>query len=84
MPERFDRVPFRGWDAVTVPGAVSAWVALSERFGRLPFERLFDPAIGYARDGFLVSPITAAAWRGAERNLGELAAWIKTLSEQEL
>lgn len=54
-------VPSYGWDAVTVPGAVSAWVALSERFGRLPFEALFEPAVCYARDGFLVSPMTAQA-----------------------
>jgi len=67
-PERFagrDAMPERGWDTVTVPGAVSAWVALSERFGRLPFERLFEPAVGYARDGFLVSPRIAASWQGA-------------------
>ena len=51
-----------GWDSVTVPGCVSAWVTLSERFGRLPFERLFESAIHYARSGFLVSPITANAW----------------------
>ena len=30
-------MPKYGWDSVTVPGAVSAWVALSERFGQLPF-----------------------------------------------
>ena len=46
----------RGWDSVTVPGAVSAWVALSERFGKLPFADLFEPAIQYASDGFMVSP----------------------------
>jgi gamma-glutamyltranspeptidase/glutathione hydrolase len=64
-PERFaglEAIPLRGWDAVTVPGAVSAWVVLSRRFGRLSFEALFEPAIGYARDGFMVSPITAKAW----------------------
>jgi hypothetical protein len=38
-------MPTMGWDAVTVPGAVSAWVALSERFGKLPFADLFEPAI---------------------------------------
>ena len=27
------RCPVRGWGAVTVPGAVSAWATLSERFG---------------------------------------------------
>ena len=31
--------PKRGWDSVTVPGAVAGWVALSERFGKLPFRR---------------------------------------------
>ena len=58
-------MPRVGWDTVTVPGAVSAWVELSSRFGRLPFEHLFEPAIAYARDGFLVAPITARAWSNA-------------------
>lgn len=58
-------VPPRGWPAVTVPGAVSAWQALWRRWGRLPFERLFEPAIRYAQEGFPVSPETARAWREA-------------------
>ena len=57
-----DKVTQRGWDSVTVPGAVSGWVALSERFGALPFEALFAPAIGYAENGFAVSPIIARLW----------------------
>jgi gamma-glutamyltranspeptidase/glutathione hydrolase len=67
-PERFaglDAMPFRGWESVTVPGAVSAWVALSDRFGKLPFATLFEPAIGYAENGFPVSPITATLWQRA-------------------
>jgi gamma-glutamyltranspeptidase / glutathione hydrolase len=55
-------MPSKGWDAVTVPGAVSAWVALSERFGKLPFADLFEPAIRYAADGYLVSPTIARLW----------------------
>lgn len=55
-------LPQRGWQSVTTPGAVSAWVSLSERFGALPFEALFEPAIGHARDGFPVSPIIARLW----------------------
>ena len=54
-----------GWDAVTVPGAVDLWSALSRRFGRLPFPELFEPAIGYARHGFMVAPITADKWSHA-------------------
>ena len=49
-------MPERGWETVTVPGAVSGWRALSQRFGELPFADLFEPAIRYARDGFAVSP----------------------------
>jgi gamma-glutamyltranspeptidase/glutathione hydrolase len=61
-------VPRYDWRAVTTPGAVSAWAEISERFGTLPFERLAEPAIRYARDGFLVSPQTAYYWkRGLDR-----------------
>ncbi len=69
-PSRFAgaaQMPRRGWESVTVPGAVSAWSDLSARFGRLPFEELFEPAIRYADAGFHVSPIIAELWRrGAE------------------
>lgn len=56
------KMPQRGWDTVTVPGQVAGWKALSQRFGRLPFARLFEPAIGYAREGFMVSPVIARQW----------------------
>ncbi|MFK7751293.1 MAG: gamma-glutamyltransferase family protein [Sedimentitalea sp.] len=72
-PERFagqDTMPFRGWDSVTVPGAVSAWVALSDRFGALPFADLFAPAIRYAEEGFNVTPVIAELWRRAGDSLG--------------
>lgn len=55
-------VPARGWNSVTVPGAVSAWVELHAKFGKLPFARLFERAIHYGRDGFLVSPTIAGQW----------------------
>jgi gamma-glutamyltranspeptidase/glutathione hydrolase len=55
-------VPALGWNSVTVPGAVSAWVELHAKFGKLPFERLFEPAISYGRNGFLVSPTVAQQW----------------------
>ncbi|MEM9147973.1 MAG: gamma-glutamyltransferase, partial [Pseudomonadota bacterium] len=55
-------MPERGWESVTVPGAVGAWVAVSERFGRLPFATLFEPAIRLAEHGFLVTPVIGALW----------------------
>ena len=60
-----DRMPDLGWGAVTVPGAVDAWVKLSQRFGKLPFAELFGPAIEYAQNGFIVSPRTADRWEVA-------------------
>jgi gamma-glutamyltranspeptidase / glutathione hydrolase len=62
---KYNAMPTLGWDTVTVPGAVNLWVTLSERFGRLPFHRLFKPAIDYAKNGFLVSPFIAAQWADA-------------------
>ena len=64
-PDRFASpggIPERGWETVTVPGAVSAWVELHKKFGKLPFEKLFEPAIRYAEAGFVVSPIIGKLW----------------------
>ncbi len=58
--------PVRGWDTVTVPGAVAGWGALHARFGCLGFDEVLAPAIAYAERGFAVSPITQDKWqRGA-------------------
>jgi gamma-glutamyltranspeptidase/glutathione hydrolase len=62
-------MPDRGWDSVTVPGAVSAWSELSRRFGKLPFADLFEPAIDYAGDGYIVSPTIARLWAGGAQQL---------------
>ena len=49
--------PPRGWDSVSVPGAVAAWSALSQRFGKLPFADLMVPAAEVAERGFAM-PVT--------------------------
>ena len=64
-PEIFashERMPARGWQSVTVPGTVASWQALSKRFGKLPFKRLFEPAMRYASEGFAVSPVISTLW----------------------
>jgi gamma-glutamyltranspeptidase/glutathione hydrolase len=57
-----DAIPLRGWDTVTTPGAVAGWVALSERFGKLPFADLMEPAIELAERGHGVGVIVADKW----------------------
>jgi gamma-glutamyltranspeptidase/glutathione hydrolase len=56
-------MPQRGWNSVSVPGCISAWVELHRKWGKLPFEKLFESAIRYGRDGFLVSPTIAGQWQ---------------------
>jgi gamma-glutamyltranspeptidase/glutathione hydrolase len=62
-------MPVRGWNTVTVPGCVQAWVDLHAKFGKLPFKKLFERAIRYGREGFLVSPTIAKQW---EKQVPEL------------
>ena len=80
-PERFsgkETMPIRGWDCVTVPGVVDAWVKLSERFGKLPFEQLFEPAIRYATEGFVVTPVIATSWSSAVENYRDFPEFCRT------
>ncbi len=57
--------PKRGWDSVTVPGAVAGWVALHGRYGRLPFADLLAPAVEIAERGYGVPVIVQHKWRNA-------------------
>jgi len=69
------QMPQRGWETVTIPGAVSGWVALSKRYGKLPFADLFEPAIRYARDGYAVSPTVAEKWALAATIMPQGLGW---------
>lgn len=70
-------MPVAGSLSVTVPGTVGGWFALHERFGNLPMEEVLAPAIGYARDGFAVSPVIADLWAMNFRRFGRNAALIE-------
>lgn len=61
--------PKRGMDSVTVPGAVGSWVAMSERFGKLPFEDLMQPAIEIAERGYLLPVVVQQKWAAATPEL---------------
>lgn len=60
----YDHLPTFGPDTVTVPGAVHAWWTLHQKYGKLPFAELLVDAIHYAEEGFAVSEIIAASWKG--------------------
>lgn len=48
--------------AVTVPGAISAWIRLHTDHGRLPLDQIFRRAIDYAENGYPVTPRVALDW----------------------
>ena len=55
-------MPASGIHTVSVPGAVDGWAKMHQRFGRLPWRDLFEPAIHYARTGFPVTEIIQYDW----------------------
>lgn len=49
--------------SVTVPGAVSGWQALLDRFGKMPISEVLKPAIAYATDGYPVTEVISMQWQ---------------------
>ncbi|HWK84633.1 MAG TPA: gamma-glutamyltransferase family protein [Caldimonas sp.] len=72
------RPPMRGWDSVSVPGAVAAWVTLSERFGKLAFADLLAPAIEVAERGYAVPVVVQQKWAAAAPLLAAQPGWAET------
>jgi gamma-glutamyltranspeptidase/glutathione hydrolase len=62
-------MPQEGIDSVTVPGAVDGWTKLHDRFGKLAWSELFQPAIFYAKHGFAVPEMAHAYWETAAPQL---------------
>jgi gamma-glutamyltranspeptidase/glutathione hydrolase len=75
-----ERVPGSGLEPVTVPGALSGWAALLERYGTISLAEALAPAIELAEKGFPVSPIIARQWRAQTRKLlrneGARVTWL--------
>lgn len=64
-------IPERGILSVTIPGAIDAWFSANERLGKLPMKDLLAPAIHYAENGYVVSPVIAGNWKPHEALLAE-------------
>lgn len=59
----------RGSESITVPGAVAGWDALLKRYGTWSMAKALKPAIGYAENGFVVTPVIAGDWAGEAETL---------------
>jgi gamma-glutamyltranspeptidase/glutathione hydrolase len=74
----FAQQPQRGWDTVTVPGVVSAWAELHQRFGKLPFADILEPAAILAERGHMIAPAVARKWAAAIPILGGQPGFAET------
>ena len=66
-----DEIPRHSPHAVTIPGAVDAWAQLHAKFGKHDWDRLFAPALSYARDGLAVHDRVARDWALHTENVAE-------------
>ncbi len=71
VEEGHEYIPTYGPLSWSVPGCVSGWGELHERFGQLDWETILMPSVEYAERGFPVTEVIAAYWKGSEERLKE-------------
>lgn len=71
-------IPLTGPLPVTVPGTVSGWAALLERFGTVSLADCLAPAIHAAEEGFAVSERISAGWQRSTEKLARDEAATRT------
>jgi len=65
----YEEIPAYGPLPVSVPGCVDGWYELHGRFGNIEMEKILQPAIDYAREGFPVTELIAYYWAGGAKAL---------------
>jgi gamma-glutamyltranspeptidase/glutathione hydrolase len=70
-------IPPLGPLPVSTPGCVDGWFALHDKFGKLPMPKVLAPAIGYARDGFPLSPLIAFYWDKSVPRLSKFPGFLE-------
>jgi len=69
LEQGIEQIGLQSPHAVTVPGAIDAWATLLEDYGTMALAEVLRPAIGYARDGWAVTPRVAVDWARNEEKL---------------
>ena len=63
LERKIRAVPLTSAHAVSIPGAVDAWVTILRDHGSLGLDRLLQPAIKAAEEGYVVAPRVAFDWK---------------------
>ena len=75
-----DYIPEYGPLPVTVPGCVDGWFEMHKRFGNLDMERILQPAIKYAKDGFPVTEVISWSWQRTVPRLNRFHNFMETFT----
>jgi gamma-glutamyltranspeptidase/glutathione hydrolase len=73
-------LPAHGAISVSVPGALDGWWMLHQRYGKLPWGELFEPAIHYAEQGVPVPELIAYSIRGSLKSFQRPGAGIEEIA----
>src|SRR5207244_10298898 len=63
LERKINSVPLTSAHAVSIPGAVDAWDVILRDHGKLGLDKLLQPAIKAAEEGYLVAPRIAFDWK---------------------
>lgn len=74
----FDKIPAYGPLPVSVPGCVDGWFEMHKKFGSMKMEKILDPAIQYARNGFPVTELIAYYMRLSSHRLKKYPGFSET------
>ena len=85
--EEFERrnlkeIPTIGPLPVSVPGCVDGWFELHKRFGELSMNKIFEPTIRYAQEGFPVTEVISYDWSQGSRILEKQPNFASTFLPQ--
>ncbi len=76
--KKLAQIPLDGPLSWSVPGCVSGWQAINERFGTRPLEQLLAPAADTAETGFPVTEVISGYWKSAQNSLAKTPESAKT------
>jgi len=69
LERKMHSIPLTSAHAVSIPGAVDAWATILRDHGRFGLDRLLQPAIEAAEDGYVVAPRIAFEWNNQFQKL---------------
>lgn len=59
----YDKMPSCGVNVINTPGLIAGAMKVHKDFATMELEKIFEPAISYAEDGFAVTPQIAKLWQ---------------------